>query len=122
MIERGFGILKKQFHVLLLPTGYPLDIQSQLPAALCAIHNFIQIHNKDKHDLEGFVDDKLYLQDHDLPTVWNSHMENTHDEVRIMRDNIATAMWNQYQTILSSQADVDMDDISSDTDETVHLW
>ena len=49
-------------------------------------------------------------------------MENTHDEVRIMWDNIATAMWNQYQTILSSWADVDMDDISSDTDETVHLW
>ena len=72
MIERGFGILKKRFCVLLLPTEYPLDIQSRLPAALCAIHNFIQIHNEDKHDLEGFVDDELYLQDHDLPTIWNS--------------------------------------------------
>ena len=49
-------------------------------------------------------------------------MENTHDEARIMQDNIAIAMWNQYQTILSSRADVDIDDISSDTNETVHLW
>ena len=31
-------------------------------------------------------------------------------------------VWNEYQTIMNSQVDLDIDGISSDTDETINLY
>jgi hypothetical protein len=42
VIERVFGVLKQRFRILLLPPRYPLDFQARIPAALCALQNFIQ--------------------------------------------------------------------------------
>jgi len=41
VIERIFGVLKWRFRILLLAPEYGLDVQAQIPTALCAIHNFI---------------------------------------------------------------------------------
>ncbi|KAF9221223.1 hypothetical protein BS17DRAFT_711872, partial [Gyrodon lividus] len=41
-IEHIFGVLKQKWHILQLPLEYSMDIQTRMPAALCAIHNFIQ--------------------------------------------------------------------------------
>ena len=43
VIERIFGVLKRHFRILLLAPEYSLQIQARIPAALCAIHNFITI-------------------------------------------------------------------------------
>ena len=45
VIEHIFGVLKKRFRILLIGPEYDITIQVQIPAALCAIHNFIHIHN-----------------------------------------------------------------------------
>jgi hypothetical protein len=50
VIERTFGVLKKCFKILLLPPAYGMDIQAQIPAALCALHNFIREHESDDDD------------------------------------------------------------------------
>lgn len=42
MIERAFGVVKRQWRILTVPAEYDLDTQARIPAALCAIHNFIQ--------------------------------------------------------------------------------
>ncbi|KIJ12996.1 hypothetical protein PAXINDRAFT_35541, partial [Paxillus involutus ATCC 200175] len=45
VVERIFGVLKQQFCLLLLAPEYSLDIQAQIPAALCTVHNFILVHD-----------------------------------------------------------------------------
>jgi hypothetical protein len=50
VIERIFGVLKHCFHILLLGPEYQYSVQAQIPAALCAIHNFIRIHNPSEED------------------------------------------------------------------------
>jgi hypothetical protein len=45
VIERIFGVLKHHFHILILSPRYNLQVQAQIPAALCTIHNFIHYHD-----------------------------------------------------------------------------
>ena len=42
VIERIFGVLKQQWQILCLPPEFSMEVQARIPAALCAIHNFIQ--------------------------------------------------------------------------------
>lgn len=42
VIERIFGVLKRQFRILQIPPEYDMHVQARLPVALCAIHNFIR--------------------------------------------------------------------------------
>ena len=122
VIERAFGILKQWFQIFHFPTNYNIDVQAQIPAALCAVHNFIHNYNKNVCNNDGYSDE-LYLQDDDIPIIQSSGMRDVNDEVKVMWDSIATAMWNDYQAILVSQADIDedADSISSDTNKTVNL-
>ena len=86
------------------------------------MHNFIRNYDEDVCDNDDYSDD-LYLQDNDIPIIQSSGMRDVNDEVKVMQDSIATAMWNDYQAILVSRADIDedTDTISSDTNETVNL-
>ena len=52
VIEHIFGVLKWPFQILLIAPEYDLEIQAQIPAALCAIHNFIQKHDLDEGRME----------------------------------------------------------------------
>jgi hypothetical protein len=45
VIEHIFGVLKQRFQILILAPAYSIEIQSHIPAALAAVHNFIQSHN-----------------------------------------------------------------------------
>ena len=47
IVECVFGILKRHYWILLLPTEFPIDVQGRISAALCALHNFIAIHTPD---------------------------------------------------------------------------
>ena len=86
------------------------------------MHNFIYNYDEDACD-NGDYSDELYLQDDNIPIIQSSGMRDVNDEVKVMWDSIATAMWNDYQAILVSQADMDedADSISSDTNKTVNL-
>ena len=53
MIECIFGILKCQWSILRHVPEYNMDIQAHIPAALCALHNFIQKYHPDVFDLES---------------------------------------------------------------------
>lgn len=95
VVERIFGILKARFTILTSRPRYNLDIVARLPAALAALHNFIRIH--DPNEIGDF------LQDPDLEP---GHMGELADgfpnaaerhEANARRDEIAQAMWIQYQ-------------------------
>ena len=48
VIEHIFGVLKCRFRILLLAPEYSLEIQARIPAALCAVHNFIWVHDSNE--------------------------------------------------------------------------
>ena len=52
VIECIFGVLKWCFQILLIAPEYDLEVQARIPAALCAIHNFIQEHDLDEGGME----------------------------------------------------------------------
>jgi hypothetical protein len=105
---------------LLLPPEYSLNIQAQIPAALCAIHNFIRTHDHD----EGSI-----LAERDLHNQDNAVFEAAGDldleepeqgtTMSARRDQIAQEMWEDYQQILMERLG-DVEESASDDDNDNH--
>ena len=53
VVERIFGILKQCFRILQLPPEYAMEIQSLIPPALAALHNFIRQYDPDEIDIDN---------------------------------------------------------------------
>lgn len=105
VVERIFGILKRRFRILILPPEYDMGIQVRVPAALCALHNFIRRH--DPSDVEDFSDADVMPGSHaatrigDLATraINGAERERAH----LKRDQIAKEMWDSYQAFIQEQ-------------------
>ena len=98
VIEHIFGVLKRQFHILVHPPEYDMDVQAHLPPALAALHNFIHIHDPDE------IDDMLHPDDVDIEATGSLATELPRraekEWVNNRRDEIARDMWDQYQNKL----------------------
>lgn len=101
IIKRIFDIFKKCFMILTHPVEYDMAIQAHVPPALCAVHNFIRIHDED--EIHEFVPNLHYQNPRDFygelaagPAV---HAEKERAEIR--RDNIAQAIWESYQELVN---------------------
>ena len=105
VIERIFGVLKRRFRILVYPAEIDMDLQARIPAALAAIHNFIRVHDPDElasftesADLErGFVSGELAAGQ-------TRAAEKRRATMR--RDEIAAAMWVQYQAELQQRGTI----------------
>ena len=95
-IEQTFGVLKWWFWILLLAPEYDLEIQARIPAALCAIHNFIQEHDLTEGDLE---ETREFFDEHHGDGNEFFAPEDP-AEAGTMRDQIAEEMWLDYQRVL----------------------
>src|ERR1700733_3755611 len=102
VIERIFGVLKKRFRILLIGPEYDITIQAQIPAALCAIHNFIRIHDPQEEELEDNGDTNSGGHTGDGFARQVSNIEGN-DAVTHRRNMIAQAMWSSYQHILQER-------------------
>ena len=106
VIERIFGVLKRHFKILICPPEIGMDLQVRLPPALAAIHNFIR--DLDPTDLSDFTEVE------DIQPGWHSgdladalpHRAER-ERANNRRDNIANAMWVQYQQYLAAGGDDD---------------
>lgn len=98
IIERIFGIVKQRYRILTVPSEFLLDVQARIPAALCALHNFIYMHKSD-HDNDLSDSDSEPLDEEIL-----IDMDVDNQTAKQMRDGIAQAMWDDYQSILLEQA------------------
>jgi hypothetical protein len=89
-----------------------MEIQARIPAALCAIHNFIRIH--DTADDIILTDD-----DHDGNPFDHDHVASASaaaeiDEPSARRDRIAERMWADYLVVCRERENVsDSDDKAS---------
>ena len=110
VIERIFGVLKRRFRILLLAPQYSLKIQAQIPAALCALHNFISIHTPSGEDNDDRDNDDQAGNDGengvmpDDPDLDATPICNDNEDAKAWRDEIAEAMWVQYQSVLEERA------------------
>ena len=101
--------MKQHFQILLLAPEYSLQIQARIPAALCAIHNFICIHDP----AEGVV---LAGDDHDNGApLDNDHVASAAaaaevDRPSARRDRIAQEMWEDYLAIRQERGMLDDED------------
>ena len=77
-----------------------MDVQPKIPSALCAIHNFIHIHNPqvdpeageaDDHDLHGNAGDHIV---HGVGYVVVDDVDD--GDVAARHNTIAQAMWDDY--------------------------
>lgn len=124
MIERIFGVLKQRFRILLLPPHYPLAFQPRIPAALCALQNYIQIIDQDEGEVptdslqaayRPFSSDVNHESD-DVGFITDEEEGNS--EIKTRRMNIANEMWESYlQYTADSESDGDGDDTTFDSEE-----
>ena len=123
VIEHIFGVLKYCFQILLLPTKYHMNIQAHIPAVLCALHNFIHIHNMKKilegkkdHGFEDNVEACSWSGPQGLGNLEDGRVDE--DEgihaVHSFCDQTSQAMWDEYQSILHEGDYVDDGDIFPD--------
>jgi len=113
VIERIFGVIKRCFRILLIAPEYGLDIQAQIPTALCAIHNFIRIHDNEEGDLPG--ENHNYDASNEDPPIATVTGAGEEEGVDVRRDHIAQAMWDDYQLVCMERGiGVDNTDLSDD--------
>ena len=120
VIERIFSDIKRRFRILLLPPEYSIEVQSLIPVALCVLHNIIKSHS-DSED----IDDDYITRDWTISVERGDGVtehtgdgeiggeeggeeeEEDEDEdsvgSRALRDSIAEAMWNDYQTLTDAR-------------------
>jgi len=116
-------VLKQHFQILLLASEYSAEIQSCIPSALVAIHNFIQIHNPHKKDPDyinpDYAPGGFYAGDHSIiPGASNAEHEEDSEASRC-RDQIADDMWRQYTLVLAQRAQAGLlEDETSGSDES----
>jgi hypothetical protein len=90
------------FVILTHPAQYDMAIQARIPPALCAVHNFIRIHDDDEiHDFLPNVQDQnpgeFYGE-----LVAGPAVRAEKERVEIKWDNIVQAMWENYQDLVNN--------------------
>jgi hypothetical protein len=115
-IERIFGVLKRRFRILLIAPEYNLETQARIPAALCAIHNFIQEHDPNEEE----VDEERDVAGGGLGNLNEQEggpaPELEDEPASLLRNQIAQDMWDQYQQVLAEREGLD-DESETDIEE-----
>jgi DDE superfamily endonuclease len=106
VVERIFGVLKRRFRILHSPPAYDMDIQSLIPAALAALHNFIRIYDPDDidTDVDEPIDFRIGPDPRDVGELGGNVTPAERVRANARRDTIAASMWEQYQGYLESHA------------------
>jgi hypothetical protein len=100
VIERIIGVFKKRFKIVREDNYYPMTMQARLIPALCALHNFIRIHDpSDDMDITQEEIDEM-LEDERPSVEGNLQTGVTAVETERAsrwREQIAQSMWVQYR-------------------------
>jgi hypothetical protein len=87
--------VKRRFALIAICPKYTLDVQALLVAAICALHNFIRIHDPDDIDdldLLAELERRSLRRHRDSGAITRAER----DRAEQRRDEIAHAMWRQY--------------------------
>lgn len=104
VIERIFGVCKRRFRLMAAAAEYALPVQTKIPAAIAALHNFIRTWDPDDlatgdDDLDDGTPDDL-TDNHTIPISpenLGGHISAAEKaRASAKRDEIAKAMWEDY--------------------------
>ncbi|KAG2034335.1 hypothetical protein BDR03DRAFT_1013523 [Suillus americanus] len=101
--------------ILLLPPAYAMELQAWIPAALCAIHNFIHVHDSTNIPTNDNDNDNEDWQG-------GYFGRNAVEEDNELKFHQGSAMWEDYQRISLEWAfeGIDLDDLDKgDEDEDI---
>lgn len=105
MIERIFGVLKREFKMAREPCEYSIDVQCRIPFALTLLHNFLRVHEPERFELEVNIplrDEPIRDLHGDVqPAPAMAMPQSEDDRASIRRDRIADEMWRDYQLELA---------------------
>ena len=98
VVERIFGVLKRKYQIFGTPSEYSIDTQTRIILACCILHNYVRLVEGDKADrwldTESRRDDAMKdIQ----PAVSYPDDATSSKKMDKFRDDIAEAMWAQYQ-------------------------
>ena len=102
-VERIFGVVKKKFRLLSAGASYSIENQAKMVLAICALHNFIRVHDADDEDAASTEPD--FEERFQYPTPANLQLymgsgsitRTENERASERRDRIARAMWENYQ-------------------------
>ena len=110
VIERIFGILKRRFRILYLPPEYDMSVQSRIPAALAALHNFIRHYDPNEINVYRDPTAEFDLEVLEMAATASVGELGTgpvlvaeRNLANARRDKIARDMWVQYSTYLETR-------------------
>ena len=99
-VERIFGVVKRQFQLLVAAPEYSTKTQAKLVLAICALHNFIGSYDPDdaaSYDISELDRDSPFPQAEELG---HNLSQQESRRANSRRDMIAKEMWEQYQEYL----------------------
>ena len=118
VIEHIFGVLKRQFRILLIAPEYNLNIQAQIPSALCAIHNFIRMYDiLPDTNLDNSLADDPDSEDLDVGPFTGDEEDDV--DAGCFCDQIAEEMWEDYVHVLAERCIEAVEFNSKDSDVDV---
>lgn len=89
-----------------------MEIQARIPAALCAIHNFIRIHDPAEEIMYAGDDDNTTRDRNDVAPA-----SAEPDLPSARRDRIAQEMWDDYLAVVLERGSIGEDNESEDDDD-----
>lgn len=106
-VERIFGVLKRRFEILDTAPEFPIQTQIDLVFAYTALHNVIMEHAVEAAQEDQFED--MYAAAHRASPLFTFDPNHTRPptghtssvKMNRKRDEIAQAMWTQYQAYLA---------------------
>ena len=101
-VERIFVIVKRRFRILSISPEYSVQVQAKLVLAVCALHNFIRSYDPEDgvaYDTEEIIREVTQPEAEQFGT---RITREESEEASQRRDEIAHAMWAQYQEYLQA--------------------
>jgi hypothetical protein len=102
VVERIFGVVKRQFQLLVAAPEYDLATQAKMVPAICILHNFICIHDVD--NIPVVEDTQSRYRGNGAPMGLGGDISNAErNEASELRESIAMAMWDSYKAVIANQ-------------------
>jgi hypothetical protein len=94
VIERTFGVLKKRFPLLVNMTCFDFQFQTTLVMCAMILHNFIRIHQQYEDEYYNEIQEEERIEEEQEEE--EEENEDNMENYQAFRNDIATAMWNDY--------------------------
>ncbi|KAJ0978352.1 hypothetical protein J5N97_013826 [Dioscorea zingiberensis] len=92
IVERAFGVLKRRFKILRVPSPFSVETQRDIVVACAVIHNYICKYANSDEELQQDEDD--YVEEENMGVDWQQDdTGSAHDMGQFLRENISRALW-----------------------------